>query len=200
MLPGAEKVDFTVMDDEEVQDFASAIQDSLIADTSPSTKGITLANDTICWCLEANAHELWVILAEWEVMRAALEQGEAKLALTEAQEANRTARAAWAAAKSSKAPAPSVSLAPTTTNPKAPSFVKEVHSVEPCPPTPSYPMTSAKACPSHPCSCPQPLFLSYNLLPKASKASEFEDEKVGEAVGSSPEGFMADLFNGFWIS
>ena len=94
MLPGAEKVDFTVMDDEEVQDFASAIQDSLIADMSPSTKGIALANDTICWRLEANAHKLWVVLAEWEVMRAALEQGEAKLALTEAQEAYRTARAA----------------------------------------------------------------------------------------------------------
>ena len=79
------------MDDEEVQDFASAVQDSLIADTSPSMKGIALANDTIRWHLEANARELRVVLAEREAMKAALEQGEAELALAEAQEANRTA-------------------------------------------------------------------------------------------------------------
>ena len=198
-LPGAEKVDFTAMDDKEVQDFASAVQDLLITNTSPSMKEIALANDTICWCLEANTHELRVILAEREAMKAALKQGEAELALAEAQEANHTAHAARVAAKSSKAPAPSASPAPMTTKPKAPSFVEEVHSAEPHPPTPSYPMTSAEAGPSCPCPCPQPLFLSYNSSPKASKASESEDEKVGEAVGSSLEGFMADPFDGFWI-
>ena len=108
-----------------------------------------------------------------------------------------SARAARAAAKSSKAPAPSASPAPMTTKPKAPSFVEEVRSVEPRPPTPSYPATSAEAGPSRPHPRPQPLFLSYDSSPEASKASESEDEKVGEAVGSSPEGFMADPFNGF---
>ena len=197
MLPGAEKVDFTAMDNEEVQDFASAIQDSLIANTSPSMKGIALANNTIRWRLEANTRELRVILAEREAMKAALEQGKAELALAKAQVANRTARAARAAAKSSKAPVPSASLAPMTMKPKAPSFVEEVCSAEPRPPTPSYPTTSAEAGPSRPRPRPQPLFLSHDLLPKASKASESEDEKVGEAVGLSPEGLMADPFNGF---
>ena len=84
-----------------------------------------------------------------------------------------------------------------TTKPKAPSFVEEVRSVEPRPPTPSYPATSAEAGPSRPHPRPQPLFLSYDSSPEASKASESEDEKVGEAVGSSPEGFMADPFDGF---
>ena len=55
MFTGGKKVDFTVMDDEEVQDFTSAIQDSLTANTLSSMKGIALVNDTICWHLEANA-------------------------------------------------------------------------------------------------------------------------------------------------
>ena len=197
MLPGAEKVDFTTMDNEEVQDFASAVQDSLIANTSPSTKGIALANNTIRWRLEANARELRVILAEQEVMKVALEQGEAELALAKAQEANHTVRAARAAAKSSKAPAPSASPAPMTMKPKAPSFVEEVCSVEPHPLTPPYPTTSTEAGPSRPRPHPQPLFLSHDSFPKASKASEFEDEKIGEAVGLLLEGFMADPFDGF---
>ena len=54
MFAGGEKVDFITMDNEEVQDFASAVQDSLTADMLSSTKGIALANDTIHWCLEDN--------------------------------------------------------------------------------------------------------------------------------------------------
>ena len=127
----------------------------------------------------------------------ALEQGEAKLALIEAQEANHTACSARAAAKSPKAPAQSVSPPPTATKAKAPSFVEEVYSMEPCPPTSFHPAASTEAGPSRPCPCPQPLFLSYNSLPEASKASESEDEKLGEVVGSSPEGFIVDLFDGF---
>ena len=189
------------MDDEEVQDYAGAVKDSLIADVSSSTQGIALANDTIRWRLEANARELRVVLAEREAMKAALEQGEAELALAEAHEANRATRSAREATKSSKAPAQSASPPPTTTKAKAPSFVEQVRSAEPRPPTPVYPAASAEAGPSRPRPRPrprpQPLFLSYDSSPKASKVSESEDEKVGEVVGLSPEGFIADPFDGF---
>lgn len=124
----------------------------------------------------------------------ALEQGEAKLALAEAQEANPAACSAWAAAKSSKAPAQFASPPPTTTKAKAPLFIEEVCSMEPHPPTPIYPTASTEAGPFCPCPHPQPLF---NSSPKVSKASESEDEKVGEVVGLSPEGFIADPFDGF---
>ena len=108
------------MDDEEVQDYAGAVKDSLIAEVSSSTQGIALANDTIRWRLEANARELRVVLAEREAMKAALEQGEAELALAEAHEANRATRSAREATKSSKAPAQSASPPPTTTKAKPP--------------------------------------------------------------------------------
>ena len=185
------------MDDEEVQDYAGAVKDSLIADVSSSTQGIALANDTIRWRLEANARELRVVLAEREAMKAALEQGEAELALAEAHEANRATRSAREATKSSKAPAQSASPPPTTTKAKAPSFVEQVRSAEPRHPTPVYPAASAEAGSSRPRPRPQPLFLSYDSSPEASKVSESEDEKVGEVVGLSPEGFIADPFDGF---
>lgn len=185
------------MDDKEVQDFASAVQDSLTADMLSSAKGIALVNDTIHWHLEANAQELQVVLTECEVMKTALKQGEAKLALVKAQEANCTACSARVAAKSSKAPVQSTSPPPTAMKAKAPSFVEEVHSAEPHPPTSVHSTASAEAGPSCPCPCPQPLFLSYNSLPEASKASKSEDEKLGEVVGSSLDGFIVDLFDRF---
>ena len=141
--------------------------------------------------------KLQVVLTEREVMKAALEQGKAKLALVEAQEANHSAHSARAATKSSKAPAQSASPPPIATKAKAPLFIEEVYSAEPRPPTSVHPTASTEAGPSHPCPCLQPLFLSYDLLPEASKASESEDEKVGEVVGLLPEGFIADLFDGF---
>lgn len=185
------------MDDKEVQDFTSAIQDSLTADMSSSAKGIALANDTIHWHLEANAQELRVVLTKREAMKVALKQGKAKLALIEAQEANQAVHSARAAAKSSKAPAQYASPPPTAMKAKAPLFVKEVHSAEPRPPTSVHPAASAEAGPSHPCPHPQPLFLSYDSSPKASKASMSEDEKLGEVVGLLLDSFIADPFDGF---
>ena len=94
-------------------------------------------------------------------MKAALEQGEAELALAEAHEANRATRSAREATKSSKAPVQSTSPPPTTMKAKAPLFVKEVCSVKPHLSTPVYPIASTKAGPSCPHPHPQPLFLCH---------------------------------------